>query len=105
VVSDGLSRNGAALTFSVEEAAPLFPCSSRWLTEQLRSGRLPGRKIGRNWRLTEDDIHEALDRLRKQTEQKADARGLTTRRRSCRKTDVVARIAEQQAAIGVGGTL
>ena len=79
---DNRSPSGQALTLSVEEAAPLFPCSPRWLTEQLRSGRLPGRKIGRKWRLTDDDIREGLDRLRKQTEQKTDVRGLTTRRRT-----------------------
>jgi len=102
VTYDNRSPRGEVLTLSVEEAAPLFPCSPRWLTEQLRSGQLPGRKIGRSWRLTEDEIHEGLDRLRKQTELNADPRGLAARRRSQRKTGVLGSLAKQQAATGTG---
>jgi hypothetical protein len=35
--------------------------SERWLIEQLRSGRFPGRKVGRRWRMTDKDISDALD--------------------------------------------
>ena len=35
--------------------------SERWLIEQLRSGRFPGRKVGRHWRMTDADINTALD--------------------------------------------
>ena len=35
--------------------------SERWLIEKLRSGEFPGRKVGRNWRMTEEDILDALD--------------------------------------------
>jgi hypothetical protein len=35
----------------------------RWVMRQLRSGRFPGRKIGRNWFMTEAHIEAALDTL------------------------------------------
>jgi hypothetical protein len=35
--------------------------SERWLIEQLRAGRFPGRKVGRHWRMTDDDVSAALD--------------------------------------------
>lgn len=35
--------------------------SERWLIEQLRCGRFPGRKVGRHWRMTDADINTALD--------------------------------------------
>ncbi|KUI26505.1 hypothetical protein AU195_05685 [Mycobacterium sp. IS-1496] len=35
--------------------------SERWLVEQLRAGRFPGRKIGRAWRMTAQDIADSLE--------------------------------------------
>jgi hypothetical protein len=35
--------------------------SERWLIEQLRAARFRGRKVGRLWRMTEQDILDALD--------------------------------------------
>ncbi|TFV60430.1 DNA-binding protein [Mycobacterium sp. PS03-16] len=34
--------------------------SERWLIEKLRAGAFPGRKVGRHWRMTEEDIVDAL---------------------------------------------
>lgn len=49
-------------TYSVAEVAEQIGApSQRWVVEQLRSGRFPGRKIGRNWRLTEEDVVAALE--------------------------------------------
>jgi excisionase family DNA binding protein len=48
------------LTRSTHEAAQLLGCSERWLIEKLRDNRLPGRKLGRHWRLTDQDIEDAL---------------------------------------------
>ncbi|MGU3651844.1 helix-turn-helix domain-containing protein [Mycolicibacterium sp. A43C] len=48
-------------TLSAAEAAEQIGCSQRWLLDQLRAGRFRGRKIGRSWRLTEDDVIFALD--------------------------------------------
>lgn len=33
----------------------------RWLTRQILTGRIRARKIGRQWRMTDDDIAYALD--------------------------------------------
>ncbi|AYR01114.1 excise [Mycobacterium phage LeMond] len=52
------------LTYPLDEVAARIPCSERWLTEQVRAGRIPGRKIGRHWRMTEADIEAALDTFR-----------------------------------------
>jgi len=49
-------------TYSIEEAAKIVGApSERWLLQQLRAGRFPGRKVGRHWRMTAQDIEDALD--------------------------------------------
>lgn len=49
-------------TYSTREAAGVIGApSERWLIEQLRAGRFPGRKVARRWRLTEEDLAETLD--------------------------------------------
>lgn len=49
-------------TYSTREATEIIGApSERWLIEQLRAARFPGRKVARRWRLTEEDLAEALD--------------------------------------------
>ena len=49
-------------TYSTAESPELIGApSERWLIERLRSGPFRGRKIGRHWRMTEQDIADALD--------------------------------------------
>ncbi len=48
-------------TYSTADAAEQMGCSERWLIEQLRASRFPGRKVARRWRLTDQDIADALD--------------------------------------------
>ncbi|MCU1697342.1 MAG: hypothetical protein JWR34_3405 [Mycobacterium sp.] len=43
-------------TYSVEELAAGLGCTPRWLTEEVRSGRFPARKVARHWRFTEQDV-------------------------------------------------
>lgn len=43
-------------TYSLGKVAEDLDCTPRWLTEQVRSGRFPARKIARHWRFTEADI-------------------------------------------------
>lgn len=52
-----------SLTHSLEESAALLgdDVKLEWLMLQLRSGRFPGRKIARKWRMTDEDIQAALD--------------------------------------------
>jgi hypothetical protein len=45
-------------------AAERIGCSERWLIEQLRANRFPGRKVGRHWRMTDQDIEGTLDLCR-----------------------------------------
>lgn len=52
------------LTYSLAEAALRFPCSERWLTDQIRSGRFSAHKIGGHWRMTDEDIEYALEQCR-----------------------------------------
>ncbi len=48
-------------TYSTAEVANHMGCTERWLIEQLRSNRFPGRKVGRQWRMTDRDVQDALD--------------------------------------------
>ncbi|MGA5467146.1 helix-turn-helix domain-containing protein [Mycobacterium sp. NPDC050041] len=51
-------------TYSLAEAARLMGCTERWLADQLRARRFPGRKICRQWRMTDADIEAATDACR-----------------------------------------
>lgn len=52
-------------TYAAEEAAELMGAPSvRWLIEQLRAGRFQGYKVGRHWRMTEDDVLAAVEACR-----------------------------------------
>lgn len=46
---------------TVTEGARRLGVSRHWYQQQLRERLLPGRKMGRTWRLTEDDVQAALD--------------------------------------------
>ena len=52
-------------TYSTAEVAEYLVGDSlkepeRWLLRQIRSGRVTARKIGRGWRMTEEDVAQAL---------------------------------------------
>jgi hypothetical protein len=50
------------LTFDLAVvAARIGGVSERWLAAQLRSGNIPGRKVGRKWRMTHADIDACLE--------------------------------------------
>lgn len=50
------------LTYSLKEAKVLMGArSERQLTEWLKGGQIPGRKLGRQWRMTLDDIRAAIE--------------------------------------------
>ncbi|KPG04561.1 MULTISPECIES: helix-turn-helix domain-containing protein [Mycobacteroides] len=52
-------------THSVEEASAILGAPSvRWVTEQLRAGRLRGYKVGRHWRMTDEDIAASIEIMR-----------------------------------------
>jgi hypothetical protein len=74
-----------SLTYSTAEAAEQMGApSERWLVEQLRTGRFRGRKVGRLWRMTEQDILDALDNCsndRPHIAAAAPGKGLTPRSR------------------------
>jgi hypothetical protein len=77
-----------SLTYSLAGAARRFPCSERWLAEQIRVGRFNARKICGHWRMTEADIEYALEQCRNSSQPSADdnSLGLTsTRRRRLKK--------------------
>jgi excisionase family DNA binding protein len=48
-------------TYSLCEVAQSLNCTTRWLTEQIPSGRFRARKIGRHWRMADSDVVAALD--------------------------------------------
>ncbi|WP_342342593.1 helix-turn-helix domain-containing protein [Mycobacterium asiaticum] len=53
------------LTYDLAEAAErIGGVSEKWLAAQLRAGKLPGRKVGRKWRMTIGDIETAVEIFR-----------------------------------------
>jgi hypothetical protein len=46
---------------TADVAGQMMGCSERWLIEQLRANRFPGRKVGRHWRMTDQDVKDSLD--------------------------------------------
>lgn len=57
-----VTRGQAPLTHGLAEVAEQMGApSERWVVEQIRAGRFPARKIGRTWRMTQQDIATALD--------------------------------------------
>ena len=48
-------------TFDVAEGARRLGVTEDWYLRQLRAKKLPGHKIGRTWRLTDNDVQQALD--------------------------------------------
>lgn len=51
----------STLTFDVAEGAARLGVTTDWYMRQLRARKLPGHKIGRTWRLTDDDLTKALE--------------------------------------------
>ncbi len=53
------------LTYDLTEAAErIGGVSEKWLAARLRAGKLPGRKVGRQWRMTISDIESAVEMFR-----------------------------------------
>ncbi|WP_280393183.1 helix-turn-helix domain-containing protein [Nocardia wallacei] len=51
-------------TLPLEEVADRLGAPSvDWLARQLRAGKIPGRKVGRSWRMTESDVARAIELL------------------------------------------
>lgn len=53
------------LTYRLAEAAQrIGGVTERWLATELRAGRISGHKIGRQWRMSEADIQDIINRSR-----------------------------------------
>lgn len=73
------------ITYSIAEVAEQFGApSERWVIDQIRAGRFPARKIGRSWRMTDQDVADALDACRPRSDGVQPLVGLTptSKRRS-----------------------
>lgn len=76
---------------TLSEAAAILRVTESWLTKQLRSRALPGRKICRQWRMTTGDIEQAIELMASPAiVAKPDPFGLTrtSRRRANRRAGV-----------------
>lgn len=47
------------------QAAERLRCKPEWLRRATVRGDVPGRKIGRDWRYTEDDLSAYLEKVRR----------------------------------------
>ncbi|MFE3196233.1 helix-turn-helix domain-containing protein [Nocardia sp. NPDC059240] len=65
-------------TFALEIAADRIGASRDWVMRQLRTGRFPGRKVGRDWRMTESDILASIEIVARPA-RSTDMSGLTAR--------------------------
>ncbi|WP_221278416.1 helix-turn-helix domain-containing protein [Prescottella equi] len=71
------------LTYTVAEAAAKLGITEAWYLRQLRARNLPGHKLGRQWRLTDDDIAQALELTAQPAfPRPRDPAGLTSRSRA-----------------------
>lgn len=52
----------AIKVYTPEEAAQILKLSTRTIREYLRTGKITGAKIGKEWRITEEQIRKFLDR-------------------------------------------
>jgi hypothetical protein len=69
-----------AKTHPLEDVVKTMPApSERWLLERLRKGQIPGRKIGRHWYMTDQDIIDTLDILKNDPHVSGAPTGLTPR--------------------------
>ncbi len=57
----GFTRMDRLLT--VADVAALLGKSEQWVAAQARDGRIPARKVGREWRWTEADVAAYIDSL------------------------------------------
>ena len=74
-------------TYSAEEVATGLGCTVRWLTEQARHGRIPARRVAKQWRFTQEDCADIITQYangfcRPQNGSPVPAAGLTQRSRS-----------------------
>ena len=49
---------------TLAETAEYLGRPAKWVAEQARAGRLPGRRVGRQWRFLEADVVAYLDSVR-----------------------------------------
>ena len=72
----------APQTYTLPEAAAILHVTPDWLRRRLCEKKLPGRKFGRTWVLTDADIQKALDlAYSKPTSPPPDPSGLSPRSR------------------------
>lgn len=64
-------------TMSPAEAAERLGKTEDWVLNGLRTGRLPGRKLGRTWRMTEEDVAEVIGYFAVPATYRSDPAGLT----------------------------
>jgi len=74
------------ITHSAREVAAGLGCTERWLVEQARDGKIPARRIAKQWRFTQQDCAEIVDLFangfqKQQSESAARPAGLTAQSR------------------------
>jgi len=63
-----VQRDGGIKTYSLEEvAAMVLPAEwadgPRWLARRLNRGEIRGYRVGRVWRMTEDNVKDLIERF------------------------------------------
>lgn len=76
--------------YTVPEAADQLRVTEDWLIKKLRARQIPGRKVGRTWRMAPADVEAAVEQMAMPAIAVADPAGLTRtsrRRHTRRRTD------------------
>ncbi len=74
------------VTYSAEEVATGLGCKVRWLVEQARDGKIPARRVAKQWRFTLQDWADIIELFangfhKPQTESAVQPAGLTAESR------------------------
>jgi excisionase family DNA binding protein len=76
----------APRVYTVDEAAEILHVTRDWLARRLNEKKLPGRKFGRRWLLTDADLQAALDNAYSApTTPRPDPSGLSPRSRKAQR--------------------
>lgn len=66
--------------YTVAEVAKLTRMSEYWLRQQCREARIPHHRLGRNYRFSDSDVAQLLERSRVETRPEPEEQALTPTR-------------------------
>lgn len=56
LLTETVAQNHPTSYLNLNEAAAILRVSTKTVTAELKAGNIPGRKIGREWRIKQEDL-------------------------------------------------